>query len=177
MRRRLEGLTLPVSCADFATCSGYRSKTLDRAGFTIGRLSAETSVNVETIRYYERIRLMAKPARSKGGRRLYDQTDLRRLAFIRRARQLGFSINDIRTLVTLSSGKGHCADVRALTIGHLDQVRAKIADLRKLERTLAKAADRCLSDKTTECPIIDTLSMSSQRRAGTRVRALARTGS
>lgn len=131
---------------------------MNRDDFTIGRLSAGTGVNIETIRYYERIGLMAKPLRSNGGRRLYDGIASRRLGFIRRARELGFSIDEIRTLIALSGGKGRCADVHALTIQHLGDVRAKISDLKKLERTLAGTAERCARDASPECPIIDALS-------------------
>jgi MerR family mercuric resistance operon transcriptional regulator len=126
--------------------------------FTIGRLSSETGVNIETIRYYERIGLMGKPPRSRGGRRVYDQIASRRLGFIRRARELGFSIDAIRTLIALSAGKGACAEVHALTMRHLGDVRARIADLRMLERSLARTAERCARDDSPHCPIIDALS-------------------
>ena len=127
-------------------------------GFMIGHLSKETGVNIETIRYYERIGLMAKPSRSGNGRRLYHAPSARRLSFIRRARELGFSIEQIRTLIVMSSGKGRCGDVHALTVRHLSDVRAKISDLKKLERTLAKAAAICTRDASPDCPIIDALS-------------------
>lgn len=132
---------------------------MDRDEFTIGRLSDQSGVNIETIRYYERIGLMAKPLRSGGGRRLYDSSASLRLGFIRRARELGFSIQDIRTLLVVSGGDGRCADVHALTVRHLDDVRAKISDLRKLEHTLAKTVARCARDASPECPIIDSLSV------------------
>jgi MerR family mercuric resistance operon transcriptional regulator len=131
---------------------------LDTMSFTIGRMSSETGVNIETIRYYERIGLLAKPPRSDGGRRVYNDAAARRLGFIRRARELGFSIDEIRTLITLSGGAGRCADVHALTVSHLSDVRAKISDLRKLERTLAKTAERCARDASPDCPIIEALS-------------------
>src|SRR5215467_11029704 len=90
---------------------------LDDSRITIGRLSKETGVNIETIRYYERIGLMAKPSRSQSGRRLYDVDATRRLGFVRRARELGFAIGQIRTLIAMSGGDGRCADVYALTVG------------------------------------------------------------
>lgn len=127
--------------------------------FTIGRLSRESGANIETIRYYEKIGVMAKPPRTEGGRRLYDEAAARRLMFVRRARELGFSIEEIRTLIKLSTGKGRCADVHALTVRHLGDVRAKIADLRKLERTLATTAERCARNASPECPIIEALSV------------------
>jgi MerR family mercuric resistance operon transcriptional regulator len=132
-----------------------RNSDLD---FTIGRLSVATGVNIETIRYYERIGLMPRPPRSGGGRRLYDETASRRLGFIRRARELGFSIDEIRALLALSGGKGKCADVHALTVAHLADVKQKIADLKKLERTLAGTAERCARDASPDCPIIEALS-------------------
>lgn len=137
---------------------------MDAADFTIGRLSRQTGVNIETVRYYERIGLLPKPSRSSGGRRLYDAADARRLTFIRRSRELGFSIDEIRALLALSGGKGRCADVHALTVRHLDEVRAKIADLRRLERTLARTADRCARDASPKCPIIDALSSPNARQ-------------
>lgn len=137
---------------------------MNAVDFTIGRLSEQTGVNIETVRYYERIGLLPKPARSDGGRRLYDIADARRLNFIRRSRELGFSIDEIRALLALSGGKGRCADVHALTVRHLDDVRAKIADLRKLERTLARTAERCVRDASPDCPIIDALSAPNARQ-------------
>lgn len=136
---------------------------MDRIGFAIGRLSDEASVNIEIIRYYERIGLMAKPLRSSGGRRLYDQTASRRLSSIRRAREPDFSIDDICALLAMSDGNGECADAHALTARHRDVVRAKIADLNRLERTLAKTAERCACDASPDYPIIDALS--AKRRA------------
>jgi MerR family mercuric resistance operon transcriptional regulator len=137
---------------------------LDASDFTIGWLSQQTGVNIETVRYYERIGLLPKPPRSDGGRRLYDPAAARRLNFIRRSRELGFSIDEIRALLVLSGGNGRCADVHALTVRHLDEVRAKIADLRKLERTLARTAERCARDASPECPIIEALSAPDARR-------------
>ncbi|MDX2275588.1 MAG: helix-turn-helix domain-containing protein [Hyphomonadaceae bacterium] len=128
------------------------------ATFTIGRLSAETGVHIETIRYYERIGLMPKPMRSRAGRRLYGAPARNRLGFVRRARELGFSIAEIRALLALSESKGRCADVHALTMQHLREVRDKIADLKKLERTLAGAAAGCARTPRPDCPIIEALS-------------------
>ncbi len=131
---------------------------MDIVSLTIGRLSKETGVNIETIRYYERIGLMPEPSRSESGRRIYDPAASPRLAFIRRARELGFAIGQIRTLIAMSSGKGRCADVYELTVRHLTDVRAKITDLQKLERTLVRTAARCARDASPDCPIIDALS-------------------
>ena len=88
----------------------------------IGKLAAQTGVNIETIRYYERVELLSAPARTDGGHRVYDADHVRRLTFIRRSRELGFSLDDIRTLLVLSDGKRDCA-ARELTLRHLADVR------------------------------------------------------
>jgi MerR family mercuric resistance operon transcriptional regulator len=124
---------------------------------TIGALSDQTGVNIETIRYYERIALTPKPPRSANGRRVYDAAAARRLAFIRRARTLGFAIDDIRALLAMADGGGCCADVYALTQRRLDDINAKIDDLRRMQRVLTETAERCSRDASPECPIIDAL--------------------
>lgn len=124
---------------------------------TIGNLSEQTGVNIETVRYYERIALIPRPVRTRGGRRIYDAKDVQRLAFVRRARQLGFSIEEIRSLLQVAKGSGTCRDVHAMTIHHRDVVRANIRDLRRLERTLSAAADRCSQNASPKCAIIETL--------------------
>lgn len=125
--------------------------------FTIGVLSTDTGVKVETIRYYEKIGLLPAPARSGGGYRLYDPASRDRLAFIKRSRELGFSLDDIRALLGIDQGPPTCRDVQRVTIDHLERVRFKIADLKKLERTLSEVAARCEGGVTPECPIIDSL--------------------
>lgn len=127
-------------------------------GNTIGRLSTQTGVNVETIRYYEKIGLLPAPPRTAGGHRIYGRSEARRLHFIRRARELGFSVSDIRSLLGLEDRPPSCAEVHALTMRHLGNVRAKIADLVELERTLSKTAAACRRNARPKCPIIETLS-------------------
>ncbi len=130
------------------------------AGIQIGELSRRTGCNIETIRYYERISLLPAPARSAGHYRVYDTADVRRLAFIRRARELGFTLDEVRALLALSANdrQDTCAQVRELAAGHLAEVRAKIADLRAMERVLADAVRRCTAGELPGCPIIDALS-------------------
>ncbi len=123
----------------------------------IGELSRETGVNIETIRYYERIGLMPAPPRSSGGHRVYDRDHLRRLSFIHRSRKLGFRIEEIRELLGLVEGGYTCRDVKAMVLNHLDAVQAKIAELNRLERSLIDFADLCDGDETAACPIIDRL--------------------
>ena len=130
------------------------------AGIRIGELSKRAGCNIETIRYYERIGLLPAPARSPGRYRLYDADDVRRLAFVRRARELGFTLDAVRALLMLSDDEGSavCASARELAAGHLTEVRAKIADLQAMERVLADAMQRCTSGELPGCPVIDALS-------------------
>jgi len=135
------------------------SITVSRAeALTIGNLSELTGVNIETIRYYERIKMLPAPPRTAGGRRVYDATHLRILAFIRRSRELGFSLDQIRALIRLGGPtKASCREVRDIASHHLDDIRAKIADLRKLERLLAKTVAQCTGTTAPVCPVLDVL--------------------
>ena len=133
--------------------------TISRAvRLTMGQLSKRTGCNIETIRYYERIGLLPAPPRTQGGHRLYGESDLRRLAFIRRSRELGFTVDEVRSLLRLVDDRSYtCAEVRSLTLEHLTEVRKKIADLRRLRKTLAGIVARCAGDTVPECPVIDAL--------------------
>ncbi len=127
-------------------------------GLSIGALSKQSGVNIETIRYYEKIGVMPAPARSAGGYRMYTVDHLKRLGFVRRGRQLGFSLDELRGLLHLVDGHAYtCAEVHTLTLQHLTEVRRKIADLRRLERVLADMAAQCTEDQVPECPVIDAL--------------------
>lgn len=129
------------------------------AGIQIGELSRRTGCNIETIRYYERIALLPAPARSAGRYRIYDTGDVRRLTFIRRSRELGFTLDAVRALLELSdNGDAACAEVRQVAASHLAEVRAKIADLQAMEHILAEAVQRCAADGLPGCPIMDALS-------------------
>ena len=124
----------------------------------IGQLSEQTHCKIETIRYYERIGLLPVPARSDGGYRIYDDNHRRRLSFIRRSRELGFTIDEIRDLLNLVDGDNYtCRDVKTITMEHVESIRQKIADVKKLEKTLSRIASQCAGDATPECPIIDAL--------------------
>lgn len=131
-------------------------------GLTIGALSRLTGVNVETIRYYERIKLMRKPPRTGGGHRSYEREHVEHLRFIRRARTLGFGIDGIRALLTLASREANsCAEARTIAAAHLAEVRAKRDDLNKLEsvlaETIAQCDSRCCSPVVPVCPILEIL--------------------
>jgi MerR family mercuric resistance operon transcriptional regulator len=126
-------------------------------GLKIGKLAEAAEVNFETVRYYERIGLTPRPIRTKGGHRHYDHEHHRQLTFIRRARELGFHIEEIRSLLALNkSGSGSCADVKAIAASHLADVREKISALTKMERTLAVSIEGCTEERSL-CPILDLL--------------------
>ena len=126
----------------------------------IGKLSQLTGCNIETVRYYERVGLLPRPSRSASRYRLYDADDVRRLTFVRRARELGFTLDEVRALLALSADQTEdtCAEVRHVAAGHLADVRAKIADLRAIEGVLEDAVRRCDAGELSGCPVIDALS-------------------
>ena len=136
-----------------------RTITASRAEqLPIGRLSRLSGVNIETIRYYERIKMLPAPPRTASGRRVYDPTHLRILAFIRRSRELGFSLDEIRTLIRLGGPeKASCREVRDIALHHLEDIRARLDDLQKLERLLAKTVAKCSDRTAPDCPVLDIL--------------------
>jgi MerR family transcriptional regulator, mercuric resistance operon regulatory protein len=136
-----------------------RAITVLRAdGVPIGELSRRTGVHVETIRYYEKIKMLPAPGRTAGGHRVYRPQDIRILAFIRRGRELGFSLDEIRALLDLGGpGRASCAEVRTIARRHLEGIRAKINDLTKLERLLGGTVARCSGKKVPDCPVLDVL--------------------
>ena len=123
-----------------------------------GSLSTETGVNIETIRYYEKIGLMPDPARTCGGHRIYDQSHVKRLSFVRRSRELGFTLQAIRELLEFVDGGAYtCAEIRDRTLHHLDEVATKIRDLRKMQDTLKTMASKCDGGLVPDCPIVNAL--------------------
>jgi MerR family transcriptional regulator, mercuric resistance operon regulatory protein len=128
------------------------------SAFQIGTLSRRTGVNIETIRYYERSGLLPEPARTAAGYRAYGSADAERLQFIRRARDLGFSIEEVRRLCGLADRKSRsCRAVQAIAREHLADVRAKIVDLRRMEKVLAGMVAECERGTMPECPLLETL--------------------
>ena len=127
-------------------------------GLQRAKLAERTGCNLETIRYYEKIGMMRDQPRTASGYRVYDESDVRRLRFIIRARELGFAIEEIRGLLELvDGGTQTCAEVKERTQRHLADVRAKIADLRRIERVLATTASLCSGEDVPECPVLDAL--------------------
>ncbi len=125
---------------------------------SIGALSKRTGCNVETIRFYERIGIMPKPARTQGGHRVYTQDHLKRLTFVRRSRELGFTLDQVRNLLSLVDSDDYtCDEVKEMTLEHMGDVRHKIADLRKLERVLNDMVSQCDRGAVPDCPVVDAL--------------------
>jgi len=126
---------------------------------TIGGLSQRTGCHIETIRYYERVRLLPR-AQRRGRYRTYSTADVARLHFVMRSRDLGFSLEEIRALLVLSlNPDSHsCRQARTLATGHLAAVRHRLRDLRRMERVLAETIRQCESQKSPRCPLIEALS-------------------
>lgn len=123
----------------------------------IGELSRRTGCNIETIRYYERIGLLPRPER-RGRHRAYGANDVGRLRFVCRARELGFTLNDVRALLRLAGGgQASCCDVQKIAASHLQDVRSRLSDLKRMELVLAEALARCEAGDDKGCPLIDSL--------------------
>lgn len=130
-------------------------------GFGIGELSTRASVPIANIRYYEEIGILPQAARRNGRHRTYDECDVRRLAFVRRSRELGFSLDQVRSLLHLSEPKNlTCTEAQEMSSAQLAFVRQRIAELRTIEAELAKhlatCAETCGCGRAPECPILNT---------------------
>lgn len=124
----------------------------------IGDLAAATGTKVNTIRFYEEIGLMPKAARTESGRRTYGEPDLQRLAFIRHGRSMGFSIDEIRSMLRLSDNPDRdCADAAAIARGHLRDVEERIRQLKRLRAELKKISDSCDGGRAAECSVIEAI--------------------
>jgi MerR family mercuric resistance operon transcriptional regulator len=123
-----------------------------------GELAERTGCNPETVRYYEKVGLLPEPPRTPGGHRAYSTMHERRLRFVLRARELGFSLEEIRELPRLVDERERpCAEARTVAAAHLEDVRAKIADLKRMERVLRDVVSQCGDGSLPECPLIETL--------------------
>jgi len=124
---------------------------------TIGGLAKVAGVNVETVRYYQRIKLMPVPKKQPGGIRRYGEPELQRLRFVKTAQALGFSLDEVADLVKLDDGM-HCAEARTIAEQKLELVRARLADLRRIESTLAGFVRECRFRRgNVVCPLIDSI--------------------
>ncbi len=137
----------------------------ERTVLTIGKLATAAGVGVETIRFYEREGLLTKPARKRVGYRQYSAEAVTRVLFIRRAKELGFTLKEISELLKLRVNPGKsCADVRAVAKAKIVDVEAKMADLARIKAALEKLARACSGKgSTTECPILEAI-QSEERR-------------
>ncbi|MDZ7748461.1 MAG: helix-turn-helix domain-containing protein [Halofilum sp. (in: g-proteobacteria)] len=132
----------------------------------IGELAQATDCQVVTIRYYERAGVLPPPARSANNYRVYDRAHLQRLRFVRRTRELGFSLDEVRTLLGLVDGGDYtCDDMRRVAQGHLEEVRARLQDLRRMEATLAELVGRCTGGATPDCSMLEALFRGRSRSA------------
>lgn len=123
-----------------------------------GQLSEKANCNVETIRYYEKIGLLPAPVRSASGYRNYEEMHLKRLVFIRRSRELDFTLEEIRGLLKMVDGGDYaCGDINAMAMQHISDIRQKILYLKTLEKTLTQMASQCSGGTSPECPVVDIL--------------------
>ncbi|MFN3464779.1 MAG: MerR family transcriptional regulator [Terricaulis sp.] len=133
--------------------------------FAIGQVARETGLKVPTIRFYEAEGLVTAPPRTPNGRRTYSAADIRRLAFIRHARGLGFELDDIRSLLDLTDHPDRpCAEADAIASGHLKIVEERIAQLTQLKTELTRIVRSCAGGKSArQCRVIEALAGADQR--------------
>jgi DNA-binding transcriptional MerR regulator len=128
------------------------------ATLSIGALSERTGVKVPTIRYYEGVGLLPEPPRTESNRRTYGPEDIRRLRFIRHARELGFEVEDIRQLLALSSDPQRpCGEVDAIARKHLAEIESKIARLEGLRAEVRRMVEQCASGEIKDCRVVEVL--------------------
>ncbi|KQV85202.1 MerR family transcriptional regulator [Massilia sp. Root351] len=125
----------------------------------IGQAAQASGVTAKMIRYYESIGLVSESRRSEAGYRIYGDKDLHALRFIKRARKLGFSLEQIRELLSLWQDSGRAsADVKKIALSHVDELNQRIRELTEMRDTLATLASCCHGDQRPDCPILQTLS-------------------
>ena len=131
---------------------------------SIGKVAARTGCNIETIRFYEKQGLLTVPDRTEGGHRIYSGDQVKRLIFIRRCRELGFSMETIRQFLSIvDADRISCKRVKRITDDHIRDIRLKIKDLKKMEDTLSELSRLCSGREVPDCPIIDALQNSNIR--------------
>ena len=133
--------------------------------FSIGQLARQANCKVETVHYYEKTGLIPEPPRTEGGHRVYVLSHVKRLNFIRRSRELGFSIDQIRELLKFIDEPDHyCGEVKAMAMLQVEQVQRKIDDLQRLKVALISMVSQCKGERYSieDCPIIDALYFESQ---------------
>lgn len=160
---RIEAVYAPLRRTGLTPYLGTECKIA--AMLTIGQLAERASVGVETIRFYERKGLIIRPGRPSSGFRRYDEDIARRIEFIRHAQELGFSLREIRDLLTLRvDPKTTCAEVKQKTIEKIEEVDQKLKSLSRIRAALAAITRTCAGEgPTSECPILDALDGQSVR--------------
>ncbi len=134
------------------------AKMKDQPQFSIGEVAARAECQVQTVRYYEQVGILPQPARTEGGQRQYTAEHLDRLLFVRRSRELGFSLDTVRRLLRLADKQeDDCSTVDSITTAHLREVQQKISHLRTLERELKRMVAECNHGKIADCRIIQGL--------------------
>lgn len=133
--------------------------SMHEAGYTIGDVAEAAGVGVETVRYYERCGLVSQPGRGVGAYRRYGKDHVDRIRFVKRGQALGFSLEEIQTLLELEDGTDR-RSIRRIATARLEETRRRIADLRRIERVLAHALHECEAHSTApRCPIISAIAM------------------
>ncbi|NOX17490.1 MAG: MerR family transcriptional regulator [Chlorobi bacterium] len=127
--------------------------------FTVGKLSSEAEINVETVRYYESIGLMPKPKRTESGYRVYSEADLGRLKFVKKSQRLGFTLKEIKELLFMRiDEETTCRDLKEMAEQKIKEVDSKIRELKKIKKALEILASQCHSSgPKSECPILENL--------------------
>lgn len=127
--------------------------------YLIGQMARSGNCKVQTIRYYEKIGLLPVANRTQGNQRIYTQNHMDRLAFIRHSRELGFSLDQIREILSLSDDPTHsCSNVDAIARNHLKDVESKIVRLQSMQKELKRMIGECAGDQVSNCRIIEVLS-------------------
>ena len=129
---------------------------------TVGKLAKYTGINLETVRYYEKIGLLPVPQRTESGYRVYDDNDVKRILFINRAKELGFTLKEIKELLNLKIESGKkCGDVKNIAVRKIKNVEKKIEDLIRIKSVLEKLVAQCNNESitTNECPILEAIEL------------------
>lgn len=128
--------------------------------FTVGVLAREAKINIETVRFYERIELMPEPKRKESRYRIYDENDLARLKFIVRAKELGFTLREIKELLLFKvDSQSKCGDIKTIADSKISNIEEKIQDLNKIKNHLKLLVNQCVNEKISsdDCPIVKAL--------------------
>ena len=129
--------------------------------YFVGALAKKAGMNIETIRYYEKMNLLPKPRRKQDSKyRIYDDNDLKRLLFIKRSKELGFTLKEIKELLNLRiESTATCGDVKHLAEHKLKDIEKRISDLQDIKSVLIKLINRCICEEvsTDECPILEVI--------------------